>query len=327
VLIVYSFDVKKLDWNSPNRSKEAQKMISDRGFELSRYQKQSLKDKITSAQARIEYVYNEYKEEEVYLSFSGGKDSTVLSHLCLEMGVKPLHVYVDTRLERRDCRKFARKWCDDNKIELKIIRSDVKPLWVWKNYGYPIFSKAVSGFVEELNNNGKACKRRNEKYMKKWGFLKGIPLSSKCCDYLKKKPIKKFLKNNPELKVSLVGVMASESMMRELAWIQKGCIYFQRNMGLTTAHPLSFWFVKDIWNYIKNYNVPISDTYKFTDRNGCFCCGFGCDRINPNTFQILYRYNRKLWKNVLDKWGFREILDRCGVKYKPDGCLDDWIDF
>ena len=56
----YTFDTKQLDWNNPDRSQEAQDLISQRGIELVKYQKMSLSEKIDSTRNRIEYICNEY---------------------------------------------------------------------------------------------------------------------------------------------------------------------------------------------------------------------------------------------------------------------------
>ena len=76
----------------------------------------------------------------VYLAFSGGKDSTVLMHLC-EM-VKPdiLCVFVNTGCESPSIVKFVREMKEDGH-NIMTIRPKMTPRQVWAKYGFPLVSK------------------------------------------------------------------------------------------------------------------------------------------------------------------------------------------
>jgi len=320
---MFSFDSKDLDWQNPERSEESYNLIVERSNELNRLQRLSLEEKITRTQSIIESICNDYNDDEIYLSFSGGKDSTVLSHIVYEMGCKVLLLMTNTRLEFPESLKFAREWSKKINMPLEIILPEKRPMEVWQKYGYPVISKLVADHVERINNGQitKAINDNEDKYMK----YAGIHLSGKCCDYLKKEPIKRFLKEHKELKIGLLGTMAEESQMRRLVWIRKGCIYEHHTTG-KIANPIIHWTEKDIWDYIQKNDIEISELYtKYgMKRNGCFCCGFGSHIENPNKYQLLYHYNKRLWKNVLDKFGFREVLKQCKINYYPNAKLEDF---
>lgn len=93
-----------------------------------------------------------------YVSFSGGKDSTVLAYLAakyLAGFVVPPHplrlVFADTGLEYPEIRFFVMKYPDFLKsrfpsleVELTRIRPDVRFDHVISDYGYPLITKEVS---------------------------------------------------------------------------------------------------------------------------------------------------------------------------------------
>jgi hypothetical protein len=109
--------------------------------DLHQMQSLPLKDKIRMAQRRIEEWYEHY-DGNVYLSFSGGKDSTALLHLVREMYPDVPAVFVNTGLEYPEIVKFVKTF--DN---VEIIRPKMSFVQVIKKYGYPMFSKEVSECV------------------------------------------------------------------------------------------------------------------------------------------------------------------------------------
>ena len=62
--------------------------------------------KVRKTQLRIREWYDLF-DGEVYLSFSGGKDSTVLQHIIKVMRLDIPSVFIDTGLEYPEVRKFA----------------------------------------------------------------------------------------------------------------------------------------------------------------------------------------------------------------------------
>lgn len=114
--------------------------------ELQQWQSLPLSIKIAMTKDRIRNWVHEYGEDGVYVSFSGGKDSTVLLHIVREaMGYKNVPtVFVDTGLEYPEIRNFVKTF--DN---VEILRPKLTFKQVIEKYGYPFFSKETSEAIYE----------------------------------------------------------------------------------------------------------------------------------------------------------------------------------
>lgn len=112
-------------------------------WELQQMQALPLKMKIKLTQSRIRQWVNEFGEDGVYISFSGGKDSTVLLDIARKMYPEIKAVYVDTGLEYPEIKHFVKGF--DN---VEIIRPEMVLKDVITKYGYPMISKEVSECVQ-----------------------------------------------------------------------------------------------------------------------------------------------------------------------------------
>ena len=102
----------------------------------------SVKIKMTAR--RIRDWVDEYGQDGVYVSFSGGKDSTVLVDIVRNVcGYKniPL-VFVDVPTQYPELKQFAMTF--DN---LVILKPKISFAQVCEKYGFPIISKEVSNCV------------------------------------------------------------------------------------------------------------------------------------------------------------------------------------
>ena len=108
------------------------------------YQMQSLplEAKIKMTERRLQDWYD-YYEGQVYVSFSGGKDSTVLLHIARRLFPDIKAVFVDTGLEYPEIRDFVKSF--DNVDWLK---PKMNFRQVIEKYGYPFISKEVSNCVD-----------------------------------------------------------------------------------------------------------------------------------------------------------------------------------
>lgn len=109
---------------------------------LAELQGYPLSIKVSLTKQRIREWVHRYGEDGVYISFSGGKDSTVLLHIVREMYPDIPAVFVDTGLEFPEIRSFVRNF--DNVVWLKPKKNFRK---VIEEYGYPFISKEVSECV------------------------------------------------------------------------------------------------------------------------------------------------------------------------------------
>lgn len=275
----------------------------------------NLETKIQVSQTRILEWYQKF-DDQCYVSFSGGKDSTVLADLtarvCKLRNCKLVLWFSDTGLEYPEIREHVRtfpKYLEEKYgIEVELIMDYPKDRkgnritfkQVIETYGYPIVSKEVSRVIYDSRNalkkgntNSYALKQLNGKYMnpytgeksvqynkEKWKFLLDAPfkISDKCCAAMKKRPAHKFEKESG-LK-SITGTMASESSQRKSQWLKHGCNAF--DMNNPQSKPLSFWREQDVLEYIVKYDVPYASVYGeiLQDDNGKYyttlCERTGC---------------------------------------------------
>lgn len=358
----------------------------------------------------------EYGEDGVYVSFSGGKDSTVLLDIVRNRcGYTEIPaVFVDTGLEYPEIREFVKTF--DNVTWLK---PRLQFRRVIEKFGYPFISKEVSekayyaqkyfDWVVNGKQDGRptpysACelvgiKRKTILYRKccdgddeelisrifdsnsdapfkakcltgtvghkekgvetneiskvfdfsKYRFLISCPypLSSHCCNVMKKSPMHKYSKESK--RYCMTAEMANESRLRTQKWLQNGCNGFHLKEPKST--PMAFWTEQDVLQYIKENNVTIAPVYgnivydelaseqlegqlefaqdgiqeakcalKTTgcNRTGCMFCGFGChlEKEGEGRFEKMKETHPKQYEWIMRDW------DKGGLGYKN---VIDWI--
>ena len=110
--------------------------------ELYQLQGLSLNEKIERTQARIRQWVEHWGLEHVYVSFSGGKDSSVLLHIARQMYPNIKAVFLDTSLEFPELRQFVSTF-----ENVEILKPEKNFRQVIEEYGYPILSKEISECV------------------------------------------------------------------------------------------------------------------------------------------------------------------------------------
>ena len=312
--------------------------------ELKMLQSLPLDIKVAKSKRRLEEFIAQIGKDNVYISFSGGKDSTVLLHLVRSVFPDIVAVYGDTGLEYPEIKEFVRK--QDN---VEIIRPKMTFKQVIEQYGYPVLSKRTSKMIYTLQNpterNAKSRKLYLSDYKldkdgnqttqpnnsfrlaKKWLPLvdSGCKISDKCCEKLKKEPFHKYEKENQ--KRPILGTLACESKMREATYLEYGCNIFTE--GNEKCSPLGFWTEQDILQYIKDNNLEICSVYgdiveedgklalSGLQRTGCVFCGFGVHlEKGENRYQKLKKTHPKLHDYCMNKLGFKEVCELINVDYE-----------
>lgn len=302
--------------------------------ELQILQSYPLEIKIEKSKLRIMEYVSFLGEENCYISFSGGKDSTVLLHLVRSLYPNIQAVFVDTGLEYPEVKQHVKSF--DN-VEVLKPRMNFKD--VIKTYGYPVISKENANYLDDIRTSTDYMRNRRIygdskgrfKLPNKYHYLIEAPfkISHRCCNIMKKEPVKKFEKETG--KKPILGIMASESSLRKQSYLKTGCNSFESKR--ITSQPLGFWTEQDILEYIKIFKLKIpsvygdivcetdllgNKTYKTTgcDRTGCVFCGFGVHlESSPNRFERLKETHPKLHNYCINKLGMGEVLDFINVKY------------
>ena len=273
---------------------------------LKELQSLPLDRKIQITQNRIQEWYMHYKGN-VYVSFSGGKDSTVLAHLTKQLFPDVPLVFSNTGLEYTSIQKFAR---DAGAIFIYPKMGFVNVVYT---YGYPLISKEVAeaiyyarriryGDVTATDGAKTVIRKRQEllglrivsvlngetgamddaKSMfnkEKWlPAAQELPfaISHYCCMVMKKMPMKNYA--HATNRKPIIGTLTDESRMRKQAWIRHGCNAFDSKSP--SSQPMSFWTEQDVLKFIKESNIEIADVYGdiCTNDNKKFLYCSKCDR-------------------------------------------------
>lgn len=311
---------------STENSDSEKAWLQEKRHELREMQALPLLSKIKLSQDLITEAIYTFGAEQIYVSFSGGKDSTVLSHLVRQLEPHILHLFADTSCEYPETISFVSEMqMAGINIETVCPKDRAGQPWTFERvveeHGYPAFSKAVSNGIRTYRNAKSASTKQNSiDYMTR-RFPSYLPylncnVSDLCCEKLKKGPLKRFARQMG-MQCSIIGTLAEESQTRERDWLRYGSnIFFVK--ADNQCRPLSFWRDCDVWDYIRLFNIPIATLYnKGYERNGCMYCGFGIKgekrRLGMNRLERLRHTHPQEYNYLVDH--FHEILDVCNIEY------------
>lgn len=262
---------------------------------LAELQALPLDRKIQITQARIIEWYQHFNGN-VYVSFSGGKDSTVLLHLARRIYPDIPAVFINTGLEYPQIQAFVHKQKNVEILYPKMSFSEVL-----STYGYPLINKETAqaiyyarrhtGIASASAKSTKkmrdvlcgqrtydystpTCRRRmllgsappsNGRKKSRYNKEKYLPLaeetpfliSHNCCSVMKKSPGGIYQRRTK--RYPILATMAEESLLRRQAWIRHGCNAFDGKKK--TSQPISFWTEQDVLAYIARYNLAIASIY------------------------------------------------------------------
>ena len=249
---------------------------------------------------------------------------------------------------------IACSWGKDSLTVLHLVKRIAnklnKPFDVlWNNTGihYPSVYKIKKQLEEDWNLNvietkaGKTFWQIKDEY----GFpgIGGSDRSDKanqsCCYYIKKKPTKQAIKTN-KWDLYFDGLTAYESDRRYMNIKEYGLIHKHKTFDLIKCHPIGFWTVNNVWDYIEKHDIPYPNVYDHEEgeytkrgytihrqghrtdraiRNGCWCCTLAL-KMTPDKMKQLRNHYPKLWKTLMKKGLAKEIAS---IKLGNQGSLFD----
>ncbi len=221
-----------------------------------------------------------------YVSFSGGKDSTVLAYLAARylssFKTPPWElklVFVNTGLEYPEIQKFVNEYADWLRreflrvtVNLRRLRPKMNIRQVVTKYGYSVVSKEIADTVYQTRKNPncvRAKKLHGEMLDKdgnksswncdNWAFLLDAPflVSSECCRIMKKSPAHRY--ESAAKEKTIVATMAEESLLRMRTWTATGCNAFEGKRP--RGKPMSFWTEQDVLRFIVDRQLPYASVY------------------------------------------------------------------
>jgi len=258
-------------------------------------------------------------ENNAYISFSGGKDSTVLHYLIDEAlpNNKIPRVYLNTGIEYKSVVSFVERERErDYRIQIVLSKQNIRNML--EEFGYPFKSKEHSQKVSYYQNSGMGKTVLNylgqgtkkdflcpEKL--KYNFTPEfkIKVSDKCCRKLKKEIADKWAEENKR-PIKITGMRKEEGGLRIS---HSSCTVFDEGR-LLKFHPLQPITEDFIDWYIAERNIKLCELYyppyNFL-RTGCKGCPYSLDlQTQLYIMAVYYPDERKqcemIWGKVYNEY-------------------------
>ena len=201
--------------------------------------------KLAETREVIAHHFEEFGDK-VAVAWSGGKDSTLVLYLCLQVTPNVPVVFNNTGVEYPETVKFVAYLAELWGLNLVVTHPE-KSFWECvEQYGFPRGTKRRG-----LGRNN------NRPY---------------CCYYLKEKPMFLAIKENDYLGY-FTGETASEGWARMFIARDKGMCFHYVKWHICKIKPILWWTESEVWDFIHRENLPINPIYdKGSHRVGCMPC-------------------------------------------------------
>ena len=230
--------------------------------------------------AFVRKVAAKYREENIVISFSGGKDSTVTADIVIKALSNPsiVHIFGNTTLEFPFTIEYANRYRDSHPLAI-----------------FQIAKNDEQVFYDVCEDIGPPAR------MMRW-----------CCSMFKTGPITRVINSmyRSQQILTFYGIRKSESVSRSKYNRIEDDAESVKIQQQTVASPIFFWKDIDIWLYMLAEDVDFNVAYRLGyDRVGCWCC--------PNNNQRAQFLSRIYMPEESKKW--REFLVDFAKKIgKPD---------
>ena len=191
----------------------------------------------------IQKAASKFPEENIVISFSGGKDSTVTADLAVKALSNPslVHIFGDTTLEFPSTIEYAHRFRDAHPDAI-----------------FQIAKNDDQNFYDVCEDIGPPAR------MMRW-----------CCSMFKTGPITRIINSlyRSQQILTFYGIRKSESVSRSKYNRIEDSSDSVKIQQQTVASPIFFWKDIDIWLYLLAEKVDFNDAYRLGyDRVGCWCC-------------------------------------------------------
>lgn len=215
----------------------------------------------------VQSAAQNFPEENIVISFSGGKDSTVTADIVTKALSNPslVHIFGDTTLEFPATLEYAERYRAAHPLAIfQVARNDEQNFFkVCKDIGPPA-------------------------RMMRW-----------CCSIFKTGPITRVINSlyRSQQILTFYGIRKNESAARSKynrIESESASIKIQQQ---TVATPIFFWKDIEVWLYILAEKIDFNAAYKLGyDRVGCWCCPKNTARAQ--FLSKIYMPNEsKIWRN------------------------------
>lgn len=230
--------------------------------------------------AFVRHAAEKFKEENIVISFSGGKDSTATADVVIKALSNPslVHIFGNTTLEFPSTTEYANRY------------RKAHPLAIFQ-----IAKNDEQVFYDVCEDIGPPAR------MMRW-----------CCSMFKTGPITRVINSmyRSQQILTFYGIRKSESVSRSKYNRIEDDAESVKIQQQTVASPIFFWKDIDIWLYILAEQIDFNSAYRLGyDRVGCWCC--------PNNNQRAQFLSRIYMPEESKKW--RDFLIRFAKRIgKPD---------
>lgn len=249
---------------------------------------------------RIRFLFEEF--ENVYVNFSGGKDSTVTLNLCLEvaeeMGRLPLNVlFIDQEAEWQAVVDYVRVVMTDPRVKpfwyqmpIKISNSasfDDEWLYCWADGAQHLRPKETFAITENVFGTD----RFKDMF---YYILETYHHNEKACH--------------------IAGVRCEESPNRATALTTKAkykgvtwAKWRDKSREHYTFYPLYDWKTSDIWKYICDTSVPYCKVYDYYYQKGVPLQKMRVSNLHHETsvasLYLIEEFEKDTWNNLVERLG------------------------
>lgn len=206
--------------------------------------------------------YSEHFDN-IFINFSGGKDSLIILHLATKALKEVQVVYVDTTMAFPECNEYVRKLCDEWGVELLVLKRRDTDFW---------------GLVE------------------RWGFPH--TRFRWCMQEMKSLPLMFFNLVRNEQNLHVTGTTIGKSSVRREVYSIREMYYFNQKIGSYVFHPILDWDERTAERYRERYKLPMNPCYSIYGQGGnCYYCPY----IKSKEYYLkLAKLHPELFRNIVE---------------------------